>query len=99
MVNWKQKLTSRKFWAAVAGFVGMILIALGKDASTAQTVTGIIMAGASVVGYMIGEGLADSGRQANKPVEMAWHYDVAEPEETGCTDDSCRIVYHDEEVM
>lgn len=60
-MNWKRKLTSRKFWAAVAGFVSMLVIALGKNAETAQTVTGLIMAGASLVAYMIGEGLADSG--------------------------------------
>lgn len=60
-MDWKRKLTSRKFWAAVAGFVSMIVIALGKNAETAQTVTGLIMAGASLVAYMIGEGLADSG--------------------------------------
>lgn len=60
-MDWKRKLTSRKFWAAVCGFVSMLVIALGKNAETAQTVTGLIMAGASLVAYMIGEGLADSG--------------------------------------
>ena len=39
----------------------MLIVALGKNAETAQTVTGLIMAGASLVAYMIGEGLADSG--------------------------------------
>ena len=61
MIDWKRKLTSRKFWAAVAGFVSMLIIALKKDAETAQTVAGLIMAGASLMAYMIGEGLADSG--------------------------------------
>ena len=61
MIDWKRKLTSRKFWAALAGFVSMLIIALGKDAETAQTVTGLIMAGASLIAYIIGEGLADSG--------------------------------------
>jgi len=60
-IDWKRKLTSRKFWAAVAGFVSMLIVALGKDAGTAQQVTALIMAGASVVAYCIGEGLADSG--------------------------------------
>ena len=59
--DWKRKLTSRKFWAAVCGFVSMLIIALGRNAETAQTVTGLIMAGASLVAYMIGEGLADAG--------------------------------------
>ena len=60
-MDWKRKLTSRKFWLAVASFISMLLIALGRNAETAQTVTGLIMAGASIIGYVIGEGLADSG--------------------------------------
>lgn len=64
MIDWKRKLTSRKFWAAVAGFISMLIVALGKNAETAQTVTGLIMAGASLVAYMIGEGLADSAGAA-----------------------------------
>lgn len=61
-IDWKQKLTSRKFWAAVCGFVSMVIMAMGKDAGVAQTVTGMIMAAASLIAYIIGEGLADGGR-------------------------------------
>ena len=65
-IDWKRKLTSRKFWAAVAGFVSMLLIYFGKDAGAAEQTTALIMAGASLVAYIIGEGLADSGeRNAN----------------------------------
>jgi len=60
-IEWKRKLTSRKFWAAVTGFVSMMMMALGKDASVVQIVTATIMAGASLIAYIIGEGLADSG--------------------------------------
>lgn len=60
-VDWKRKLTSRKFWLSIAGFVSMLLIFLGKDRSVAEGVAALIMAGASVIGYAIGEGLADSG--------------------------------------
>ena len=36
-INWKQKLTSRKFWAAVVGFVTPLLIAFGvTETETAQ---------------------------------------------------------------
>lgn len=58
-IDWKRKLTSRKFWAAVAGFVTMLLVYFGKDAGTAEQVAAIIMAGASMIAYIIGEGLAD----------------------------------------
>ena len=61
MIDWKRKLTSRKFWTAVANFVGMLLIALKVADETATQVTALIMAGAGVVAYIIGEGMADAG--------------------------------------
>ena len=64
MVDWKRKLTSRKFWAAVADFVGMLLIALHVADSTAAQVTALIMAGAGVVAYIVGEGMADAANGA-----------------------------------
>ena len=61
MIDWKKKLTSRKFWACIADFVGMLLIALHVADETATQVTALIMAGAGVVAYIIGEGMADAG--------------------------------------
>jgi hypothetical protein len=58
-INWTRKLTSRKFWLSVASFVAMLLVALGKSQEVATQVTSLIMAGATVIGYTIGEGLAD----------------------------------------
>ncbi len=58
--NWKNKLTSRKFWAAVAGFVTPVMLAFGATESAVTQVTAIIMAGAAVVAYIIGEGLVDA---------------------------------------
>lgn len=60
MIDWKRKLTSRKFWACIADFVGMLLIALHVADETATQVTALIMAGAGVVAYIIGEGMADA---------------------------------------
>ena len=65
MIDWKKKLTSRKFWAAVADFVGMLLIALHVDDGSATQVTALIMAGAGVVAYILGEGLADAANNGN----------------------------------
>lgn len=58
--NWKRKLTSRKFWLAVIGFVTAILIYLNVDAGTIERVTALIMAGGTFIAYIIGEGIADS---------------------------------------
>lgn len=59
-IDWVRKLTSRKFWAAVASFVSMMIVAFGGTENTATQVAALIMAGASVVAYIIGEGLADA---------------------------------------
>ena len=62
-INWKQKLTSRNFWAAVAGFITPILLAFRVSDSVATEVAGIIMAGGTMIAYIIGEGLIDVSRQ------------------------------------
>ncbi len=62
-IDWKRKLTSRKLWLSVASFVSMLIIALNGDEGSAQQVSGLIMAGATVIGYVIGEGLADGGNK------------------------------------
>lgn len=59
-INWKRKLTSRKFWLSVAAFASLLIIACGKDKTVAEQVSAIIMAGATVIGYVIGEGLTDA---------------------------------------
>ncbi len=60
METLKTKLTSRKLWMSLTSFISMLMIALGSSESKAAQVSAIIMAGASVIGYVIGEGLADS---------------------------------------
>lgn len=60
MIDWKAKLTSRKFWAAISSFVTMLIIALGGTESAANQTAALIMAGASVIAYILGEGLIDA---------------------------------------
>lgn len=59
-IDWKRKLTSRKFWVAIADFVGMLLIALHVAEDTSTQVTALIMAGAGVIAYILGEGMTDA---------------------------------------
>ena len=66
-IDWKRKLTSRKLWLAIAGFVAGLIVAFGGSENTANTVSGCIMSGAAVIAYTIGEGLADgNGTAKNK---------------------------------
>lgn len=62
-IDWQRKLTSRKFWLSVASFVSLLIIALGGAENVAAQVSALIMAGATVIGYVIGEGLADAGNK------------------------------------
>ena len=80
-MNWKRKLTSRKLWMSVASFVSMLLIYFGQTESEAAKVAALIMAGATVIGYVIGEGLADSSDTRTDDEQasgVAW---VEEPED------------------
>lgn len=55
-----RKLTSRKLWISIVSFVTLILVATGYTESEAAQIASIIMAGATVLGYVIGEGLVDA---------------------------------------
>ena len=65
MIDWKSKLTSRKFWAAVIGFVTAILMAFKVDSMTIEQVVAIISACSVLIAYIIGEGLVDAARVGN----------------------------------
>lgn len=65
MIDWKKKLTSRKFWMALIAFITPLLLAFGVAEAEVTQVVAIIMAGADVLAYIIAEGLVD----ANKPAE------------------------------
>lgn len=61
--DWKRKLTSRKLWLSIASFVTMLIIYFTGDSSKAEQIASLIMAGATVIGYVIAEGLADGGNK------------------------------------
>jgi hypothetical protein len=67
-IDWKRKLTSRKFWLAVVGLVSGLLMAFKFDADTVETISGVIMSAASVIAYIIGEGMTDAAN-AQAPEE------------------------------
>lgn len=59
-IDWVRKLTSRKFWLAIVGFVTPLCLAFGVSQDMTTQTAGIIMAGATMIAYIIGEGLIDS---------------------------------------
>ena len=60
-MDWKRKLTSRKLWVALAGFIAGLVVMFGGSQENADKISGAILSGAAVVGYVLGEGLADGG--------------------------------------
>ena len=77
-IDWRHKLTSRKFWMAFATMISGLILAFGGNAKTAETVCGCIMSVASCVAYVIGEGLADA---ANADGEVIWMGEEEKPPE------------------
>lgn len=59
-IDWKRKLSSRKLWAAAAGIVTGLAMALGLDQSVISNVAGAVVSAASVVAYIITEGRVDA---------------------------------------
>lgn len=61
-INWKQKLTSRKFWAALIGFATSIMVAFGVNDLTIEQVIAVITAASTLIAYIVGEGMVDAAR-------------------------------------
>lgn len=60
MKTLKQKLSSRKLWAALAGLVAGLAIVFGLDESIMTQVSGAVVSVASVIAYIVTEGKIDA---------------------------------------
>ena len=60
MQNFLKKLTSRKFLAALAGVATGLAMVFGVDETTISTVAGAVTTVASVVSYIVSEGMVDA---------------------------------------
>ena len=63
--DWVRKLTSRKFWLALAGLITGIVGFLKQPTTDAESITSLIMALGSVVAFCISEGLVDAARESS----------------------------------
>lgn len=66
-INWKQKLTSRKLWAALVGIVAGLASVFGITENDYAQVAGLVTMAASVVAYIFGEAKVDAARQYYQP--------------------------------
>lgn len=63
-IDWKRKLTSRKFWIALAGVIsGWIIFAAGEKGSP-ERIIGPMESTCSLIAYIFGEAIADSGNHS-----------------------------------
>ena len=64
-MNWKQKLTSRKFWTCIVNLITQIMILMRLSDNEIAQVAAVVMAGAGVIAYIVGEGMADAAGAAS----------------------------------
>jgi len=79
MIDWKRKLTSRKFWTAIIGLVSGLLLLFKVDAETIDRICGVVISTGSVVAYIVGEGMTDASHEEVQLIEM--EHDTAEEDE------------------
>ena len=77
-MDWKRKLSSRKFWAMVADFVTMLIIAFGVAEEIAVKITALILAGGGIIAYILGESAIDAANVAQEAAELTWAPDEDE---------------------
>lgn len=59
MIDWKRKLSSRKFWALLAALITSLLTTFGANNDTVVQVTGVIGAFGAVIAYILAEAYVD----------------------------------------
>lgn len=64
-IDWKRKLSSRKFWAAVSGVVIAVMMAMGKNAESQERVAGVISSVGVLAVYIVSEGAVDKAAAEN----------------------------------
>ncbi len=58
-IDWKRKLSSRKFWAAVSGVVISVMIIFGADSGSQEKIAGAITSAGVLVTYILAESGTD----------------------------------------
>ena len=70
-IDWVQKLTSRKFWAAIVAVITCVCVIFGVDELTTEQVTALVMAVGALIAYILGEGFVDAARVKKEGTEDA----------------------------
>lgn len=68
-IDWKRKLSSRKFWAAVSGVVIAVMMAMGDNAEAQERVAGVISSVGVLAVYILSEGAVDKAAAEKNDVD------------------------------
>ncbi len=64
-MNWKEKLSSRKLWAMVAGLIVSVFVLFGVDSGLSERISAMVLAFGSIVAYIFGETCIDYQKAKN----------------------------------
>lgn len=67
--NITRKLSSRKFWVCVCGFVSSVMAMYNFSDDTAALVTSLITSMGCLVAYILSEGYVDAAREEKNTTE------------------------------
>lgn len=81
-IDWKKKLSSRKFWMALVGFISASCVTLNVDPGSIERITAIVISGASLIAYILSEGFIDGKSLGEKSLGEK----SAEEKTSGSTD-------------
>lgn len=68
-IDWRRKLSSRKFWAAVGGLAAAILAFIGASDAIVTQVTAVISAAGVLIAYILAEGFTDAAHVEDNKTE------------------------------
>lgn len=68
-INWRRKLSSRKFWAAVSGVVISIMMIFDADSGSQEKIAGAITSTGVLVTYILAEGSTDKAALKSEDTE------------------------------
>lgn len=68
-IDWKRKLSSRKFWAAVSGVVIAVMMAMGENAEAQERVAGVVSSVGVLAVYILSEGAVDKAAAEKNDVD------------------------------
>ena len=68
-INWKTKLSSRKFWAMVIAVASTLLVLFGVQEPTRGQIVALIAEVGALSAYIIGEGIVDAANKNTSVVD------------------------------